>query len=319
MVPGGKALAGAVGVAGLLLSSPRPEATAAATDPFGIEELFPGKPGGAAYFATTWENGTPREFRDAVDPMDPWLDASHGSGVYRIDGRGTLTAEGDVVRMYVHHPDRKTEWGENLELTAYITRTGESARVDYSGPQIFARTNHGTFTGPFGDEETTPCDDRGLAGKVNLNGTWAFEKETHHGDDNGYATAAARRYWDSGFPVGVPVGVKFVVRNVVDASGAPSAVKLELYVDMSSGRGGGAWTKVTEYTDEGRWAAGNTPCAPGVDAESLPVRARLLEQSETQRPELTVYFRHEYATMRYQRLSVREIDPLRGPGPATIP
>ena len=286
-------------------------ATTAATDPFGITELFPSKARGAAYFATSWGNGKPREFRDSVDPMDPWFDAGHGSGHYRIDGRGTLTADGDVVRMYVHHPDGKTEWDENLELTAYITRVSESRRVEYSGPQIFARTNHGTFTAGFADEEKTPCDDRGLAGKINLNGTWAFEKETRHGDDNGYATAGSTRYWPSAVPVGVPVGVKYVVRNVVDARGEPSRVTLELYVDMDDGKRGGSWTKVTEYTDEGHWANENSPCTVGVDAALLPVRSRLLKNSETQRPELTVYFRHEYAVMRYQRLSVREIEPLR--------
>lgn len=70
--------------------------------------------------------------------------------------------------------------------------------------------------------------------------------------------------------------------------------------------------KVTEYTDGGKtWGVGKTPCAPGFDPASLPVRSRLLVHSETRRPELTVYFRHEFGTMKYQRLSVREIDPVR--------
>lgn len=280
------------------------------SDPFGIAELFPSKAHGAAYFATSWGNGNPREFRDSVDPMDPWFDAGHGSGRYSIDGKGSLTASGDVVRMYVHDPDRRTEWDENLEITAYITRVSEKTHVDYSGPQIFARTNHGTFTPDLSDEEKTPCDDRGVAGKINIDGTWAFEKETHHGDANGYATAGARRYWPSGFPVGKAVGVKYVVRNVVDGRGEPQRVQLELYVDMTDGRSGGRWTKVTEYMDDGHWASSNTPCAVGVDPALLPVRSRLLKSSETQRAELTVYFRHEYAVMRYQRLSVREIEPL---------
>ena len=281
-----------------------------ATDPFGIAELSPTKAHGATYFATSWANGKPREFRDAVDPMDPWFDTAHGSGLYGIDGRGTLTADGDVVRMYVHHPDRTTEWDENLEITVYITRVSEKTRVDYSGLQIFARTNHGTFTGDLSDEEKTPCDDRGVAGKINLDGTWAFEKETRHGGANGYATAGAKRYWPSGFPVGKPVGVKYVLRNVAHDRGEPLRVKLDLYVDMTDGKAGGTWTRVTDYTDEGHWASGNTPCAAGVDPALLPIRARLLKHSETKRPELTVYFRHEYAVMRYQRLSVREIEPL---------
>jgi len=43
----------------------------------------------------------------------------------------------------------------------------------------------------------------------------------------------AERYWASGFPIGRPIGVKYVVRNVVDDRGEPLRVKLELYVDMT--------------------------------------------------------------------------------------
>ncbi len=198
-----------------------PSHSFAASDPLRVAELFPTKADGRTYFATSWKNGKAREFRDSTDPMDPWFDAGHGSGRYRIDGKGTLTADGDVVRMYVHDPDRKTEWDENLEITVYITRVTESRRVSYSGPQIFARTNHGTFTGGFASEEETLCDDRGLGAKINLRGTWAFEKETCHGADLGYPTAGLAPYWSKGYPVGVPVGVKYVLRNVLEAGGEP--------------------------------------------------------------------------------------------------
>lgn len=293
-----------------LLVAAAPAPVSPRTDPFGITELFPSKPNGTAWYATSWSNGKPRDLLEDVDPMDPWFDTTHGSGRYAIDGKGTLAADGDVVRMYVHDPDRRTEWAEDLEITAYITRIRETKRVDYSGPQIFARTNHGTFTGVFPDEDRTPCDDRGLAGKINLDGTWAFEKETHHGADEGYATAGATRYWPSGFPTGRPVGVKVVLRNVLDTRGEPRAVRLALYVDMTDGTNGGSWTRVTDYTDEGEFGRGHTPCAQGVDPALVHVRSRLLESSETGRPELTVYFRHEYGIMQYRRLSVREIEPL---------
>ncbi len=283
----------------------------AATDPFGIRMLFPTRPQGVTYYATSWANQQPRTFLDSVDPLDPWFDAGHGSGRYAIDGHGTLSASGDYVRMYVHHPNRKTEWGENLEITAYLTRVSESRRLDYSGPQIFARTNHGTFTGAFDGEEETPCDDRGVGAKINLGGTWAFEKETRHGGD-GYATAGARKHWAAGFPVGVAIGVKYVVRNVLNGAGRIIAVTVALYVDTTRGAAGGTWVKVTEYTDAGKtWGVGKAACAPGADPAALPVRSRLLVHSETKRPELSVYFRHEFGTMKYQRLSVREIDPVR--------
>jgi hypothetical protein len=278
-------------------------------DPLGIVKLESSRSDARTYFATSWGNGRARQFTDTVDPMDPWLDGGHGSGRYSIDGKGTLTASGDYVRLYVHNPDLESEWGEDLEITTYVTRVSETEQLSYSGPQIFARTNHGTFTGSLGSEERTPCDDRGVGGKINVNGTWAFEKETHHGSGLGYATIGAARLWDTGLPVNVPVGVKYLVQNVGDGED-PSAVHLSLYVDMTDGAGGGTWTKVTEYTDTGQWGVGRSPCAGGADPAALPVRARLLPNSETGRPMLTVYFRHEFGTMRYSRLSVREINPL---------
>jgi hypothetical protein len=284
-----------------------------ANDPFGVAELFQTRAQGRQYFSTSWGNGSPRTFKDCVDPMDPWFDAGHGSGEYRIDGKGTLTASGDLVRMYVHDPDQKTEWGENLEITAYITRMDESRLVSYSGPQIFARTNHGTFTGNFGGELKTLCDDRGLGAKLNLDGTWAFEKETRHGAGKGYATSGAVKHWAGGFPKGKPVGIKYVLRNVLDAQGRAVAVRLELYADMSGGLGGGTWEKITETLDQGRWGEGCDPCQSGVDPAMIHLRANLLKQSETKRPELAVYFRHEYARMAYERLSIREIEPLPAP------
>jgi hypothetical protein len=150
-----------------------------------------------------------------------------------------------------------------------------------------------------------------VGAKINLTGTRAFEKKTCHGAELGHATAGLAPYWPNGVPVGVPVGVKLILRNVLDASGEPTKVKLELYVDMTDGKKGGTWTKVTEYTDAGDWGRENTACAAGVDPARLALRSRLLLKSETGRPELTVYFRHEYAVMRYQRLSVREIEPRR--------
>lgn len=277
----------------------------AACDPFGVAELFPTRAGGVEYFATSWSRAGAREFSDAADPKDPWFDAGHGQGRYRVDGKGTLTASGDIVRMYVHHPDRKSEWGENLEITVFVTRMKETRPVSYSGPQIFARTNHGTYTGSFGSESKTLCDDRGLGAKLNIDGAWAFEKETAHGKDKGYATAGFRRYWPDGFPIGRPVGIKYVLRNVMGAGGKVERVHLELYTEQ-----GGAWIKVTEYDDRGAFGLGSSPCAPGADPAMIHERQGLLARSETGRPETTVYFRHEYAEMKYQKLSVREIDPL---------
>jgi hypothetical protein len=192
----------------LLLSTSVGNAGNVALDSLGIAKLYPSRAQGVEYFSKSWFNGKPRDF-DAVDPQDPWFDAGHGSGSYHIDGKGKLVAEGDYVRMYVHNPDKQSEWGPNLEITTYITRISEKQKLSYSGPQIFARSNHGTFTGSFGDEKKTLCDDRGLGAKINLDGTWALEKETCHGADKGYATGGPVHFWKpgEGFPLNKPIGV----------------------------------------------------------------------------------------------------------------
>ena len=285
-------------------------AAAPALDAFGIAQLAPSKPGGIVWAATAWSKA-PRAFT-GQDPADPWFDCGHGEASYTVDGQGTLDAKGPIVRMYVHAPDRSTEWGPDLEVTVYVTRLGEDRRVSYSGPQIFARTNHGTYTGRYGSELQTLCDDRGLGAKVNLNGTFAFEKETDHHSPNGYATAGAVKRWADGWPLDKTVGLKYLVRDVLDGTGKPVAVKLELWCDETGGAQGGHWEKVTEFTDDGTdLGVGSSPCAPGVDPALMSLRPLMLPDSETKRPQLSVYFRHEYGEMAYQRASVREVLPLR--------
>jgi hypothetical protein len=297
-----------------LLLLPTLAPAAPAVDAFGIAQLAASKPGGMAWAATAWGR-EPRNF-NGQDPFDPWFDCDHGDASYTVDGQGTLYAKGPIVRMYVHAPDLSTEWGPNLEITIYATRLGEDKTVSYSGPQIFARTNHGTYKGAFASELQTLCDDRGLGAKVNLNGTFAFEKETDHHSGNGYATAGAAKRWADGWPMDKTVGLKYLVRDVLDGAGKAVAVKMELWCDETGGAKGGQWQKVTEFTDDGHnFGVGSAPCAPGVDPALMLLRPLMLPASETKRPQLSVYFRHEYGEMAYQRASVREVQALKSSAP----
>jgi hypothetical protein len=276
-------------------------AAAAGCDPFGVRKLFPTQPGGREWFAR-WSNGHPREFANAIDPDDPWFDTDHGDGRYVVDGRGKLTATGDHVRMYVHDPRKQAEWGENLEITVYIRRIGETKLLSYSGLQIFARTNHGT-TGP---ELQDLCDDRGYGAKVLVDGCWEFEKETAHHLDKGYTSVATARPWLA-LPKNTLVGVKYVIRNVHGGT----HVKVELYRDLAGGLGGGTWQKITEFIDTGaNWGVGAGACRPGVKPELPLMRPLVLCDSESGKPIMTVYFRHEFGTIEYQWASIREIAPL---------
>jgi hypothetical protein len=270
-------------------------------DRFGITELYPTSPDGMEW-SSSWDNGHARTIGNAIDPDDKWFDAAHGEGMYAIDGKGTLTASGDFVRMYVHDPAKEREWSENLEITMYIKRISETQIVDYSGLQVFARTNHGTN----GNEEVNLCDDRGYGGLININGEWTLEKETAHHLDNGYVDVAGQR--PSGdLPKNTWVGFKYVLRNMDDNT----KVKLELYRDTTGGANGGNWQKVTEFVDNGdSFGAGYGACRSGVNPALPLIHSFINSSSETGKPMLSVYARHEYGTMAYSDFTIREISPL---------
>src|SRR3569623_1527554 len=78
-------------------------------DRFAITQLHPTAPSGHEWFST-WINSNPRSI-------------------------------GDAIRLYVHDPKCEFQWGENLEITVYLTRVSETKDVGYNGLQIFARTN----------------------------------------------------------------------------------------------------------------------------------------------------------------------------------
>jgi hypothetical protein len=273
----------------------------ATKDRFGIARLYPTSPGGIEW-SSKWDNGEARTIGNAIDPLDDWFDTAHGDGTYAIDGKGTLTASGDVVRMYVHDPAKVREWSENLEITMYVKRISETRIVSYSGLQVFARTNHGTNA----DENVNLCDDRGYGGLVNIDGEWLFEKEIAHHLDNGYADVAGQR--PSGeLSKDTWVGFKYVLRNMDGGT----KVKLELYRDTTGGVNGGNWQKVTEFVDNGKnFGVGNEPCKSFVNPALPLIHSFISGSSETSKPMLSVYFRHEYGTMAYSKFSIREIAPL---------
>ena len=270
-------------------------------DKFGITKLNPTAAGGIEW-SSSWDNGHARTIGNAIDPDDRWFDTAHGEGRYAIDGKGTLTASGDTVRMYVHDPAKVREWSENLEITMYVKRISETQVVDYSGLQVFARTNHGTNA----NEEVNLCDDRGYGGLVNINGDWSFEKETAHHLDNGYAGAADQR--PSGdLPKNTWVGFKYVLRNMDGGT----KVKLELYRDTTGGVNGGNWQKVTEFIDNGKnFGDGHGACRSGVNPALPLIHSFINASSESKKPMLSVYARHEFGTMAYSDFTIREINPL---------
>ena len=280
---------------------PSTTTTTTTTDRFGIAKLYPTAAGGLEW-SSSWDNGNPRQIGNEVDPGDSWFDTDHGEGTYVIDGKGTLTASGNFTRMYVHDPANVREWSENLEITVYVNRINETQLVDYSGPEIFARTNHGTNA----DENVNLCDDRGYGGVALSNGKWAFVKEIAHHLPNGYVEVATERPW-GGLPKDTWVGIKFVLRNMDN----DTKVKLELYRDMTAGLNGGKWEKMTEFVDNGtNFGVGMEPCKSFVNPAMPLIHSFIDASSETKKPMLSVYIRSEFAAMGFSNFTIREINPL---------
>ncbi|MES2310537.1 MAG: Ig-like domain-containing protein [Verrucomicrobiota bacterium] len=276
-------------------------------DPFKIKKINPTKWNGHEWFSN-WGNKHVRTLKGEKDSDDDWFNNQHGSPARcSIDGAGVLTASGDKVRMYVNDPsENPREWDENQEITVYYQRVSETETLSYSGPQIFTRTNHGAYlNGGRTKEEEAPADTRGYGMKINLDGTFGFEKEIKH--NVSYASSyVSPNLWTS-FPKNQWVGVKYIIRNMQSGT----QVKLQVYLDLTNGLNGGTWQLIHEFVDTGsNLGVRYVPCYPGVDPAMVLTRAKSVVNSESLKPHVAVYFRHEYGTMKYSRASIREINPL---------
>ena len=263
----------------------------ATKDIFGIKFIEPTLRDGT-YWLSNWDGR--RDFT-GVDPNDPWFDADHGSGSYKVRN-GTLQISGDFPRMYVYDPARKRQW-RDVEITMYFKREADSG-VPFAGMTAVARANH------LATEEGTNdlCDTRGYGARVRFDGRVDFEKETAHPHND---TTANTPYWADGMPNGTWIGFKYLVYDT------KAGVKLELWLDTTDGKDGGAWRKVIETTDNGR-LFGEEACADGIDAQLPLTNSTARPGSESGKPNLSVYFRSDGIDedgLDYKWGSIREIRP----------
>jgi len=214
-------------------------------DAFGILNLFGSPPRGTGGdWANTWDQGQRTIFNTPThDPYDnrTFMKGS-SSGADVVIQQGAALFEGSP-RLYI-----EGRW-EDVEMTGYGTYLAYGEIKSYSGLTMAARTNHGDYDVDGGCAAATY-----YAKIYTTTGEASFQKEYQHGMDGAVYSASDRvdvPVLASGIPLGLEIGMKFVVYTVDDAD-----VQLELWLDFAGGTEGGDWQLAHSKRDTyGSWLA----------------------------------------------------------------
>jgi hypothetical protein len=271
-----KDLAFAIGAAILAsaLAPPWAAEAQAATDSFGIEEIYDGKDEDMEWHM---EDDDPESSdgdsqfsfgtRDNIEDLDEVAD-----GVWRMDV--TTGSQKHGVRMHVEGPD--DEW-QDVEMTGYF-------KLLDSDDEITMIARHGES---YHDEDG--CEALGYYGMINSDGDAYFKKKLYHGD-GGYSDKVGVEEGAIGELEDEWVGVKFAVYNEGD-----DEVKLELWAD--EGDEDNDWEKIAEYTDDGDLEISG-------DGDCDRSRDHVIDEAQYR-----VSYRLDDSEFEFKDLSVREIDP----------
>jgi hypothetical protein len=260
-------------------------------DKFHVKKIYPTLPNGREWLSS-WENKIARTLKTHdTDPYNTEM-MFNGNGKIFIDGNGTATISGKSPRIYVFDKS-KPKW-DNVEITFYAKRLSEIEKISHQGFVAGARSEHQ-------DVEVDPCKGKTYYGALLYDGRVGFQKEMIH--DQLYSKRFPENNKLTIFneskevPREVWIGMKFVVFTV------GNKVKLELYVDLTDGKDGGEWKKITEFLDDGKEIIFDSSkniknkCGHGVDKIFVD-------------PGTSVFLRNDgIKSAEYKKFSVREILP----------
>jgi hypothetical protein len=301
-------------------------------DKFEITKKFDTTQGGREWFSN-WDNGKQRELKaKSYDDEDKefYVGAIHEGS---IDGNGVLSYGGNNCRFYIVDDNEKpSKTWKNVEITVYGKRIddvhknedfkeakrNDKSKYDISQFRIAARSNH--FYHPIND---CPCSARSYFGEFNFNGKTYIRKEIAH---PAYAAKKPddlkdKKNWkdtpDNEFPKNKWIGMKVIVRNMDN----DSAVRTEVYRDLTDGEDGGEWEKLMEFDDNGGWTAekdDDLKKLKGIlqddkvdkDDECLDKKWEKQDPIVTQAAHSCYIRSNNIYEAQLKKFSVREIDPL---------
>ena len=276
-------------------TTPTPLPPGTGIDVFGLSLLYPTLNGSLGWNSSHWNNGINRTLSNDImsgnDPEDPTFWSEYrGSGVLTIDGNGMLTMGGSEPRIYINpypgiEETNPEMFFKNVEATVYFMRIGTDG-ANWGGCVIGARS------GPNGHSSWGDyCDATTYYARLRFDGDVDFYKELKH-PEGGYVMHQA--FWDGNpLPANQWLGMKFCIYNILN----DSQVKLEMYVDRTSGGAdGGNWELAIEYIDDGSWTVPAPDCG-------YPENRIITDGGGV------VFIRNTSVTeARYKWFSVREID-----------
>lgn len=215
-------------------------------DRFGVIQLYPTS---GRIFESHWDVGGPRTIHGQErDSIDTELKITGRNPEIIIDGKGIATMQGqdkDEIanpRIYVYDEEKEKTW-KNTEITVYMMRINEKQSLSYPGLTVNSRSEHQ-------DYDLDLNNGQSYAGRFTYYGKTEFVKEVIH--DNLYYNADTKTYpWNTSngnMPFNQWIGIKLVTYDLPNGN-----VKLELYMDLTNGKDGGAWNKTNEYVDDGKW------------------------------------------------------------------